>query len=277
MQIRKLKTVLEHIPDGMSMSTYAILYSYLSYEKVIKDENKKITFIDLLIYLNDNGFTIIPDLDILHKSDEELFNELIKGITRKKFEIQIRTENLQFILKKYQYKIEGWCEVFPHSVSPLHFAVSCNDYLFAKLLVDSNADVNMRAIFGCILESAIRYSDERMVRLLLENGADIHNDPFKPMETAIENKNSKHGQNILKLLQESESYSFKELKSPLVDKIDLGTYKCLPTDIVNIIVSYDPRSLRRGYFKVSTENNEKKIHNENSVASSIWSISHNAI
>lgn len=261
MQIRQLQDLLKYIPYGMTMSTYAILHSYLSYETLTKNKNEKITFIELLLYLNDNGFTIIPDLDIRHKSEEALFDELIKGITKREFVIQIRDEYLDCLLKKYSHQIKGtdWYSFKKH-VSPLHFAVTCNDYPWAKSLIDAKADVNMCAISGCILESAIKYADEKIVRLLLDNGANVHTtDPFNPMKTAqtmlkLRQKGSpERSQNILNLLKEAESYSFKELKPLISDKIVQGTHDCLPTDLVNIITLYDPRTFKKAYFKTPEE------------------------
>jgi hypothetical protein len=267
MQLRQLKITLKHIPSGMLMSTYAILHSYMQYETLIEDKNEKITFISLLIYLNDNGFTIIPDLDIRHTPDEQLFQELIEGITQQKFQIQIRDEYLELIAEKYQDQTKAYCFSFAKHTSPLHFAVFYNDYSFAKSLIDSHADVNMNAIFDCILGSAIENSDAKLVQLLLENGANIHNHPHPPL------KKNKPNQNILKLLKNAESSSFKEIKPVLLEKINLGTRNCLPTVIINTIASYDPRFLMKGYFQAPTKTDDKKIHNNNDLTKAMKCLS----
>jgi hypothetical protein len=262
MQRRMLEDVIRNKFSSAKilMSTYAILNSYLAFEK--NYEKETVTFFDFLIYLNMNGFTIKPDLDILHKKDEEIFLEFIKGIDR---EFRIRTRHVKFLSEHYHGRLKPDFEIFGHCISPLHFAVSCNDYKFAEKLIDHHADVNLNAIFGSILQTAVKYADEDLVALLLENGADVKNKYFNPLREATDkNKHSpsKKTQNILNLLNNADACSLKPLKPFITKQIDNATKAHLPEQIVSLIASYDTRSYEKKYFKTGTTNNTPAIVNE---------------
>lgn len=254
MKLEELVSLIKNMQNPGLITETQILFSFIAYRYDLNQTTSDVTFLDFLLYLNVNGLKIAPDLDILHKSSKKNFIELTEGFLRPyPYQFQMSPHNPAFFLDKYKCRLKFPCSTFPYAMTPLHFAVVNGDYVYTQKLLNNNADVNMVMIFGSVLDLAIRNFDTHMVQLLLKDGAKIDNVSGYVYDNLHNKRPKLKGINILKLLHEAQSCSLKNFKPYLVQKIYKATKKTLPLPLVDIIASYDTRSLKKTYFKKNEE------------------------
>lgn len=70
-------------------------------------------------------------------------------------------------------------------ITPLLFAVGCNNYEICRLLVNCGADVNLANFYGAPLHVAASIGNERLVEFLLDHGAAINARAEKDQDIAL--------------------------------------------------------------------------------------------